>query len=72
MALWFILGIEAKQTKECIFISQTNYAKEILKKFGMEDCHYVDTLVESGIKLKKIEEEKYVNPTYYKSMVGSL
>ncbi|KAH9650224.1 hypothetical protein KPL70_026286 [Citrus sinensis] len=34
----YYLGIKVKQKEECIFISQESYAKEILKKFKMNDC----------------------------------
>ena len=37
------LGLEVKQRKEGIFISQAHYAKEILDKFAMKNCHRVDT-----------------------------
>ena len=34
--LSFFLGIQVKQSKEGIFICQSMYCKEILKKFEME------------------------------------
>ena len=68
----YFLGIEVIQDNGGIFISQENYAKEVLKKFSMEDCHPTDTPVEYGTKLTKEGEGKYINPTYYKSLVGCL
>jgi hypothetical protein len=35
--LTFFLGLHISQLDEGIFISQTKYIKEMLKKFGMED-----------------------------------
>ena len=68
----YFLGIEVKQDEEGIFVSQERYVKEILKKFSVEDCQHVDTPVEFSIKISKDGEEKAVNPTYYKSLVGCL
>ncbi|KAJ8769571.1 hypothetical protein K2173_005174 [Erythroxylum novogranatense] len=68
----YFLGIEVQQGKNGFFISQERYAKEILKKFSMEDCQSVDTPVECSIKLTKEGEGKLVNPTYFKSLVGCL
>ena len=66
------LGIEVVQSEDGIFISQSGYAKEILKRFGMESCNPVNTPVESGIELKKSTNGGNVDPTYFKSLVGSL
>ncbi|KAI9152926.1 hypothetical protein LWI28_003161 [Acer negundo] len=49
------LGIEVVQSEKGIFISQSIYAKEILKKFGMEKCNLVTTPVETGLELRKNE-----------------
>ena len=34
----YFLGMEIKQGQDEVFICQKKYAKEILKKFNMEDC----------------------------------
>ncbi|MBV8801912.1 MAG: hypothetical protein JO131_02910, partial [Gammaproteobacteria bacterium] len=68
----YFLGIEVKQLEEGIFITQEGYAKEILKKFKMEDCNPVATPVECGTKLTKIGEGTSVDPTHYRSLIGSL
>jgi len=68
----YYLGIEVKQKEEGIFISQESYAKDILKKFKMNDCNPVSTLVECGVKMSKYDESEIVDPTLFKSLVGSL
>ncbi|KAL5765296.1 hypothetical protein ACOSQ2_017890 [Xanthoceras sorbifolium] len=68
----YYLGIEVKQQNNGIFISQESYAKEILKKFRMENCKPISTPVECGVKLTKHEEGESVDPTHFKSLVGSL
>ncbi|XP_059669533.1 uncharacterized mitochondrial protein AtMg00810-like [Cornus florida] len=68
----YYLGIEVKQMKDGIFIHQEGYAKEILKKFKMEDCKLVNTPMEVGIKLSRDKDGEIVDPTFFKSLVGSL
>ncbi|XP_059663983.1 uncharacterized mitochondrial protein AtMg00810-like [Cornus florida] len=68
----YYLGIEVKQMKDEIFIHQEGYAKEILKKFKMEDCKLVNTSIEVGIKSSRDKDGKIVDPTFFKSLVGSL
>ncbi|KAM1744384.1 hypothetical protein ACFX11_011278 [Malus domestica] len=68
----YYLGIEVKQNEEGIFISQESYTKEILKKFKMDDCKPISTPVECGVKLTKHDEGESVDPTFFKSLVGSL
>jgi hypothetical protein len=65
------LGIEVTQSAEGIFISQSRYATEILKKYGMETSNAVTTPVDSGLELKKSDKGN-IDPTYFKSLVGSL
>lgn len=38
----------------------------------MSDSNYVATPVETGIKLSRYEECKLIDPTYFKSLIGSL
>lgn len=66
------LGIEVAQRKDVIFISQSGYAKEILKRYGMENCNSVNTSVDSGVELKKETKTGDVDSTYFKSLVGSV
>ncbi|XP_042400836.1 secreted RxLR effector protein 161-like [Zingiber officinale] len=68
----YYLGIEVKQRDDDIFISQERYAKEILKKFDMNNCKPVGTPVECGIKPHKNQDGEKVDPTLFKSLVGSL
>ncbi|XP_070015772.1 secreted RxLR effector protein 161-like [Nicotiana sylvestris] len=68
----YYLGLEVKQMEDGIFISQESYTKEILKKFNMLDCNPVNTPMESGTKLSKFDKGEKVDPTFFKSLVGSL
>ncbi|KAH9697055.1 hypothetical protein KPL71_023445 [Citrus sinensis] len=68
----YYLGIEVKQKEEGIFISQESYAKEIFKRFKMNDCKPISTPVECRVKLSKHDEGEDIDPTFFKSLVGSL
>ncbi|GJV48739.1 retrovirus-related pol polyprotein from transposon TNT 1-94 [Tanacetum coccineum] len=68
----YYLGIEVKQTDEGLFICQERYAKDILKRFGMDKCNPIDTPLEHKAKPSKHDREKKVDSTLFKSLVGSL
>nr|GEU97809.1 retrovirus-related Pol polyprotein from transposon TNT 1-94 [Tanacetum cinerariifolium] len=68
----YYLGIEVKQRDEGIFICQERYAKEILKRFGMDKCNPVGTPIEHKVKPSKHDRGKAVDSTLFKSLVGSL
>jgi hypothetical protein len=68
----FFLGLQISQLDEGIFISQTKYIKEMLKKFIMEDCKPVSTPMVTGCKLRKDDESKEANQRLYRSMIGIL
>ena len=70
--LKFFLGFEVKQGETGIFISQETYAKEILKKYKMENCNPVSIPMELGAKLSKYDEGERVDANRYQSLVGSL
>ena len=70
--LTFFLGLQISQCEEGIFISQTKYIKEMLKRFKMEDCKPVSTPMTTSCKLSKDDESNAVDQKLYRSMIGSL
>ena len=68
----YFLGIEVEQFVVGIFISQKKYVQDILNIFKMENCNSVGSPMEIGLKLVKVFEEKKVDNTLYKQVVGSL
>jgi hypothetical protein len=48
------LGLQICQSNQGIFISQTKYIREILKRFGMEDCKLVITPMQTSCSLRKL------------------
>ena len=70
--LTFFLGLQVHQSPRGIFLSQSKYALEILKKFGMQTC---DTYATPMTHTKKLDADlhgKLVDPTKYRSIIGSL
>nr|GEW83822.1 hypothetical protein [Tanacetum cinerariifolium] len=49
-----------------IFINQSKYALESLKKYGFESCDPVDTLMVEKSKLDEDKEGKAVDPSHYR------
>ncbi|GJZ18664.1 retrovirus-related pol polyprotein from transposon TNT 1-94 [Tanacetum coccineum] len=60
------------QSPRGIFINQSKYALESLKKYGMESSDPVDTPMVEKSKLDKDTQGKAVDPTHYRGMVGTL
>nr|GEW37319.1 hypothetical protein [Tanacetum cinerariifolium] len=50
----------------CIFINQSKYALESLKKYGFESCDPVDTPMVEKSKLDEDKEGKVVDPSHYR------
>nr|GFB01231.1 hypothetical protein [Tanacetum cinerariifolium] len=55
-----------------IFINQSKYALESLKKYGFESCDLVDTPMVEKSKLDEDREGKAVDPSHYRGMIGTL
>ncbi|GJX27238.1 retrovirus-related pol polyprotein from transposon TNT 1-94 [Tanacetum coccineum] len=68
----FFLGLQVNQSPRGIFINQSNYVLEILKKYGMEACDPVGTPMEIKDKLDLDQNGSPVDATKYRSMIGAL
>ncbi|GJT99050.1 retrovirus-related pol polyprotein from transposon TNT 1-94 [Tanacetum coccineum] len=66
------LGLQVNQFSNGIFINQSKYILDILKRFGMENCDTVPTPMVEQAKLKLHLVGKPVDHTDYRSMIGSL
>nr|GEV03610.1 putative reverse transcriptase, RNA-dependent DNA polymerase [Tanacetum cinerariifolium] len=60
------------QSPRGIFINQSKYAIESLKKYGFESCDLVDTPIVENSKLDEDKEGKAVYPSHYCGMIGTL
>ncbi|GJQ99303.1 putative ribonuclease H-like domain-containing protein [Tanacetum coccineum] len=70
--LTFFLGLQVKQKKDGIFISQDKYVAEILKKFGFTEVKTASTLMETQKPLLKDGDGEELDVHMYRSMIGSL
>ena len=66
------LGIEINQRPDYISISQGGYARNILEKKGLLNCNSSQTPLEARAKFSKNGGGSRVDPTAFKSIVGSL
>ena len=57
---------------DSIFISQSKYAKNIVKKFDMENASHKRIPAPTHLKLSKDETGVSVDQSLYRSMIGSL
>lgn len=67
--LIFFLGLQVKQLENGIFINQSKYTKELIKKFGMENCPVASTSMSASIKLDEDEVEILVEVTMYRGLI---
>jgi hypothetical protein len=68
----YFLGLQVKQTSEGIFISQSKYAKDLVKHFGLDGKSHARTPMSTSVKISTDRTGKLVDPTLYRSMKGSL
>nr|GEY14079.1 hypothetical protein [Tanacetum cinerariifolium] len=68
----FFLGLQISQNPRGIFINQSKYALESLKKYGFESCDPVDTPMVEKSKMDEDREGKAVDPSHYRGMIGTL
>nr|GEX22308.1 uncharacterized mitochondrial protein AtMg00810-like [Tanacetum cinerariifolium] len=68
----FFLGLQISQSLKGIFINQSKYALESLKKYGFKSCNPVDTPMVEKSKLVEDKEGKAVDPSHYHGMIDTL
>ncbi|GJV60106.1 retrovirus-related pol polyprotein from transposon TNT 1-94 [Tanacetum coccineum] len=68
----FFLGLQISQSPRGIFINQSKYALESLKKYGFDSCDPVDTPMVEKSKLDEDKEGKAVDPSHYRGMIDTL
>jgi hypothetical protein len=68
----YFLGLQVKQNDEGIFISQSKYAKDLVKQFGLDGKSHARTPMSTSVKISSDLAGKSVDPSLYRSMIGSL
>jgi hypothetical protein len=70
--LKYFLTFQIKQLEDGTFISQTKYALDLLKKFGMDKAKPIRTPMGTNGHLDLDMSGKSVDQKVYRSMIGSL
>nr|GEV27793.1 hypothetical protein [Tanacetum cinerariifolium] len=70
--LTFFLGLQVKQKKDGIFISQDKYVAEMLRKFGLSERKSASTPIDAEKPLLKASDGEDVDVHTYRSMIDSL
>jgi len=70
--LKFFLGIQINQSKDGVYVHQSKYIKELLKKFKLEDCKEMNTPMHPTCTLSKEDIGTKVDQKLYRGMIGSL
>nr|GEY60864.1 putative ribonuclease H-like domain-containing protein [Tanacetum cinerariifolium] len=70
--LTFFLGLQVKQKKDGIFISQDKYVAKILRKFALTDGKSASTPIDTEKPLLMDPNGEDVDVHTYRSMIGSL
>ncbi|GKF93363.1 uncharacterized mitochondrial protein-like protein, partial [Tanacetum coccineum] len=67
----YFLGLEATRTSEGLFLSQSKYAHDILKRADLLDAKPVHTPLAAN-EILSTHGDKYIDSTSYRSLVGAL
>nr|GEU60600.1 hypothetical protein [Tanacetum cinerariifolium] len=67
----FFLSLQVNQSPSGIFINQSKYVHEILKKYGLNICDIIGTPIDIKDKLDLDQIGTLVDVTKYRSMIGA-
>ncbi|GKE11008.1 hypothetical protein Tco_1414559 [Tanacetum coccineum] len=67
----FLLGLQISQSPRGIFINQSKYALEMLKKYGLDQCDSVDIPMVKILKLDKDPNGTIADPTRYRDFADA-
>ncbi|KAL5537917.1 hypothetical protein UlMin_045747 [Ulmus minor] len=68
----YFLGLQVKQKDDGMFITQSKYAKNLVKKFGLENAKIYNSPMSTTIKISKDDSGISIDSKLYRSMIGSL
>jgi len=70
--LHHFLGISVTRSADGLFLSQRQYAVDLLQRAGMIECHSTATPVDARAKLSATDGSPVADPTQYRSLAGGL
>ena len=68
----YFLGLQVSQRNDEIFIFQSKYVRDLIKKYGLEDASIAKTPMATATKLDQDDPGKCVDITSFRGMIGSL
>ncbi|XP_062225021.1 uncharacterized mitochondrial protein AtMg00810-like [Phragmites australis] len=68
----FFLGISVHRSSTSLFLSQHQYALDLLRHTGIAECHSTSTPVDTRTKLSATDGNPTVGPSEYRSIAGAL
>ena len=68
----YFLGLQVKQTDSTIYINQEKYAKNLVKRFGLDNATHARTPMAVNAKLTNDSSGESVDVTLYRSMIVCL
>ncbi|WVZ68266.1 LOW QUALITY PROTEIN: hypothetical protein U9M48_017225 [Paspalum notatum var. saurae] len=71
-ALHHFLGISVTRSSDGLFLSQRQYALDLLQRAGMAECHSTATPVDTRAKLSATDGSPVADPSEYRSLAGAL
>uniref|UniRef100_A0ACD5YWM8 Uncharacterized protein n=1 Tax=Avena sativa TaxID=4498 RepID=A0ACD5YWM8_AVESA len=66
------LGVNVQRNPHGLFLSQQQYALEILDRAGMVNCHPISTPIDISSKLSAQSGKPFADPSLYRSLAGAL
>ncbi|XP_073525461.1 uncharacterized protein [Phyllobates terribilis] len=66
------LGLEVERSTRGLFVCQIRYARDLLKKYGMQNCKPIDSRMEVRHMLHAEEGDELEDARLYRQLVGSL
>uniref|UniRef100_A0A0A9B536 Reverse transcriptase Ty1/copia-type domain-containing protein n=1 Tax=Arundo donax TaxID=35708 RepID=A0A0A9B536_ARUDO len=70
--LHHFLNISVERSSAGIFLSQRQYAIELLQRAGMAECHSTSTPVDTHAKISATDGAPVADPSTYRSIAGAL
>lgn len=67
----YFLELQIKQARNGVFINQSKYCKELLKRFNMNNCKMIATPTSSSTHVDQDESSMPINTTKYRVMTSS-
>eukprot|EP00253_Pinus_taeda_P034822 PITA_34822 len=71
-SLHYCLGLEVCRNTGQTFLTQWKYDRNLLEKFGMDQCRSAAIPLQHNLKLSSDDDTKEVDATMYRQLVGSL